>query len=256
MDPQVQDALDALRSWDFFLSPDSGTATLFEVWWHRYLRSAVVLSVVPPEAASYMVSFFGWGDQRVILELLENPDDRLGPNPEQVRDQILLGSLAGAVAYVEDLKSSGVDTWGDLHQAYFTHALSGIMGDEYRELLDVGPPMPKGGSGDTVNATFHLGVFEIFGVFAGASYRMVVDVGKWDKSIVMNTPGQSGDPNSPHYRDLFQPWVEDQAIPLLFSHGKIRSAAELIIRLKPSDDDDGDDGDDDDKDDKDDKDDD
>ena len=37
----------------------------------------------------------------------------------------------------------------------------------------------------------------------GASFRMVVDVGDWDKSRVINTPGQSGDPFSPQYRDLF-----------------------------------------------------
>ncbi|GLC95799.1 hypothetical protein Tamer19_52080 [Cupriavidus sp. TA19] len=37
---------------------------------------------------------------------------------------------------------------------------------------------------------------------AGASFRMVLDVGNWDTSRVVNTPGQSGNSASSHYRDL------------------------------------------------------
>jgi Penicillin amidase len=36
-----------------------------------------------------------------------------------------------------------------------------------------------------------------FGVTNGASFRMVLDVGNWDQSVVINTPGQSGNPFSP-----------------------------------------------------------
>jgi penicillin amidase len=41
-----------------------------------------------------------------------------------------------------------------------------------------------------------------FALTVGASFRMIVDVGRWDRSLAINTPGQSGDPGSPHYRDL------------------------------------------------------
>ncbi|WP_244470743.1 penicillin acylase family protein [Microvirga massiliensis] len=44
-----------------------------------------------------------------------------------------------------------------------------------------------------------------FRVTAGASFRIVLDVGNWDQSVTINTPGQSGDPFSPHYRDLAPP---------------------------------------------------
>ncbi len=231
--PEVQQALDTLGAWDHVLSRDSTAAALFEVWWHQFLRPAVVTAVVPPEAVFSMWSYLGWGDSQVILDLLENPDHRLGTGPGRIRDGILLDSLAAAVVKIKDVAAQGVHSWGEMHQAYFTHPLSGVAGDAHRELLDIGPPMPKGGSGDTVNATFHVGSMDIFGVLAGASYRMVVDVGDWDNSITMNTPGQSGDPHSPHYRDLFGPWAGDQAVPLLFSRQKIRSAAKQVILLKP-----------------------
>ena len=46
-----------------------------------------------------------------------------------------------------------------------------------------------------------------FNQTAGASVRLVMDVGAWDNSRAVNTPGQSGDPFSPHYRDLFPLWA-------------------------------------------------
>jgi penicillin amidase len=48
-----------------------------------------------------------------------------------------------------------------------------------------------------------------------------------------NTPGQSGDPDSRHYRDLFEPWAEGRYFPVFFSRHKIESVAEARIRLVP-----------------------
>jgi penicillin amidase len=62
---------------------------------------------------------------------------------------------------------------------------------------------------------------------------MVLDVGNWDNSLAMNTPGQSGDPSSPHYKDLFPMWAQDEAFPLLYSRNKIEQAAEKRIELVP-----------------------
>jgi penicillin amidase len=43
----------------------------------------------------------------------------------------------------------------------------------------------------------------------GGSLKIIADTEDWDKSVGLNTPGQSGDPDSPHYRDLFQLWARD-----------------------------------------------
>ncbi len=59
--------------------------------------------------------------------------------------------------------------------------------------------------------------------------RLVLDVGAWDNSVVINTPGQSGDPMSAHYRDLFPLWAEGTYVPLRFSRAAVdRDAAEII----------------------------
>jgi penicillin amidase len=61
-----------------------------------------------------------------------------------------------------------------------------------------------------------------------------MDLASWDRSVTVNSPGQSGDPNSPHYRDLFPLWAEGRFVPLLFSRDQIMGAAETIFILRPS----------------------
>jgi penicillin amidase len=62
---------------------------------------------------------------------------------------------------------------------------------------------------------------------------MVLDVGAWDNSRIINTPGQSGDPFSPHYRDLFPRWAAGQYVPFLFSEAAVKANAEQVIELTP-----------------------
>jgi penicillin amidase len=92
-------------------------------------------------------------------------------------------------------------------------------------------PAPRGGSGDTVGSTAYTPDFRQRG---GATFRLVVDVGDWDRSVAMNSPGQSGVPTSPHYRDLFEPWAADGSFPLLYSRSLVeRNLGERIV-LRPS----------------------
>ncbi len=72
-----------------------------------------------------------------------------------------------------------------------------------------------------------------FSVTSGASFRMVLDVGQWDNSRTINTPGQSGDPDSPHYRDLAALWANGEYVPLLYSRQAVEAAANEVIALSP-----------------------
>lgn len=141
-------------------------------------------------------------------------------------------SLQAAVAETE--KTLGPDwkawRWGALHHALFEHPLSMVVGDKLRGELNVGP-LEKAGDGYTVSAaTFRARDFRLT---AGASFRMVVDVGQWDSSWAINTPGQSGDPRSPHYRDLADAWNKGDYFPLLYSRQAVEQATEKRIELKP-----------------------
>ena len=69
---------------------------------------------------------------------------------------------------------------------------------------------------------------------SGASFRMVLDVGHWDASRAINTPGQSGNPASPNYRDLAPLWLEGKYVPLLYSRGAVERETVERIRLVPA----------------------
>ena len=73
-----------------------------------------------------------------------------------------------------------------------------------------------------------------FSQTAGASVRFVMDVGAWDNSMAINTPGQSGDPMSPHYRDLFPLWAAGSYVPLRYSREAVERDAETVVRFTPS----------------------
>jgi penicillin amidase len=93
------------------------------------------------------------------------------------------------------------------------------------------PAYPRGGSANTTNNTGFSPVD--FLVRSGASYRMVLDVGRWDDAEMTNAPGQSGDPRSRFYRDLLQGWAEDSSFPLLYSREAIRANKAFSIELLP-----------------------
>ncbi len=68
----------------------------------------------------------------------------------------------------------------------------------------------------------------------GATFRIIVDTGDWDRCLASNAPGQSGDPDSKHYRDLFGLWAADGFFPLFFSREKVESVAAERIVLYPA----------------------
>ena len=63
---------------------------------------------------------------------------------------------------------------------------------------------------------------------------MIVDSEEWDNSVGLNNPGQSGDVNDPHYRDLYELWARGKYFPIFYSRSKVESVAEKTFELRPS----------------------
>ena len=88
----------------------------------------------------------------------------------------------------------------------------------------------SGSASTPMHAGYRAGDFR---VIAGASVRVVVDVGDWDRSVCVNAPGQSGDPRSPHYRDLAPVWAAGAYVPLLYSREAVDREVRHRIELLP-----------------------
>ena len=209
-----------LSGWDFRLGRGSAAAALFEVWWAKHLKPAMLDLVAQDKIVRALLIP---GDIETLLDMLERNDPRI---PD--RDRLLMRTIGTAMAECRKLMGDDVATWqwGKLHHGFFEHPLARIT----PTLHSVGP-VAKGGSGSTPMAAGYRP--SDFRVTTGASFRMVVDVGNWDASVCINAPGQSGDPRSSHYGDLAPIWGAGDYVPMLFSAAAIDAAAELVIGLVP-----------------------
>ncbi len=227
-DPKAVSAARLLQGWDAVERGDSPAAALFELWWSRHLGTAVKDALAPRNAAALIRT----ADTGLLLQTLEQPGAAFGPGATARRDRLLDATLAAAWAELERL--AGPDPaawrWDRLHSVRFEHPLANAFDAATRARLEVGP-FPKQGGGDTVNVSaYDPATLRQIG---GPSLRLVMDVGDWDNSRAVNTPGQSGDPASPHYRDLASMWLQGAYFPLLYSRAKVEAAAERRIELLP-----------------------
>jgi penicillin G amidase len=228
-DAEVSQALALLKAWNHEESTSSTAAAIYEVWATKHLGKATVARATP-EAARQLV---GDAHLEAVIGYLEHPDSALGTDPAAVRDAILLESLKAAVAELKQLLGPTMTSWswGRLHHATFEPAIAVLADPQLRAQMSVGP-LETPGSSSTPRAQAYRA--SDFSVIAGASVRMVLDVGAWDNSVVMNTPGQSADPMSAHYRDLFPMWAEGSYVPLRFSRAAVERDAEDHIHLTPA----------------------
>ncbi|MGO4714445.1 penicillin acylase family protein [Bradyrhizobium sp. 2TAF24] len=228
-DADTRRGLDLLKAWDARDTADSAAAAVFEVWIANHLAVAVAKAVAPKAAdiiAADPTSI------PALVPLLEKPDAGFGDNPAAMRDRLLLESLGKAVAEVTDKLGNDPSrwAWGRLHRALFTHALAPLADKATAAQLTVGPLAYGGAANVPRAATYRRTDYQLT---AGASFRMVLDVGNWDASRAINTPGQSGDPFSPHYRDLAPLWATGAYVPLLYSRAAVEAATAEAITLTP-----------------------
>ncbi len=224
--PPAQPALAMLRGWDGRLEADSGPAALYQILWRELGRR--MLAAIVPERARNLVDEIA---PSVLLGLLARPDARLGPDPQAARDALFDAALATAWASASE--ALGPDPaawrWGALHQVRIRHPLWRIPA-----IAAAFPPIEGEGSGGdsyTVMARWIRG--DGWQVSGGASYLQVIDVGAWDNGLFLNLPGNSNDPRSPSYRNLYTPWIAGEMQPLLFSRAAVDRAATGRTVLRP-----------------------
>ncbi len=229
VDTRARAATRMLLAWNAQVTADSAAAALFELWWSRHLGVAYKDAVLPAAAAALIRGT----DHEPLLSALERPHLRFGKDALARRHEVLETSLVQAWDDMQRLGGSDPAAWrwGLLHQAHFAHALANAAEEPTRLRLNIGT-WPKQGGSDTVNlSSYDPASFRLHG---GPSFRLVLDVGNWDNSRAVNAPGQSGDPASPHYRDLVPLWLKGEYFPLLYTRAKIEASLSRRIELLPA----------------------
>jgi penicillin amidase len=225
-DARAQKALDMLLAWDYVLDKDSVEAAIYSSWVDRLSRNVWDL-YLPQEARRAFPS----RSLRKMIDFLLAPDEHFGSDPLSGRDALLVKSLEQGISDLAERLGPDMGKWQygqpDFHHILIRHPLSSAIQDELRKKLDVGP-LPRGGNSTTVNNTSGG-----YNQTSGASFRIIADLSRWDNSLGTNSPGQSGNPDDPHYADLFEMWAKGEYFPVYFSRAKVESAAERIILLQP-----------------------
>ena len=227
-------AFTSFLRWDGKLTRESSDAALYEVWFQQI---CVALGErFSKNDGNRLQKLSGRYDDlppNTVLRILTNPDKGLfgtGDNPLAARNQLLMDTLRSARKELEKLLGPDASqwSWGELHTVHFRHALDQQPGA--KDLLDLAT-LSRPGDEYTVNATGTDG--DSWEQVSGASYREILDTSDWDQSVAVNTPGQSGQPGSPHYSDLMGLWDAGHYFPLLYSRKAVERETTDRLVLQP-----------------------
>jgi penicillin G amidase len=199
---ELRHVVNQVSDWNAVLSTDSAPAAIYEMWMAA-LPAAVFGRELGPRV-----------DLRALLEKMEAE-----PQPAALASalQIALSELTKRLG-----TNRKVWSWGQLHRVRFRHPVPGVPG---------AGEIPRPGDGNTVNATSGTANFI---QTSGASYRQIIDLSDWDKSVMTNTPGESGNPESPHYADLARDWADGRFHPMPFSRKAVEAATTERMTLVPA----------------------
>ncbi len=216
-----------LFNWDYKLSPNSIAASIY-VSWENEIKKQAVQEFVPDDAKNFIKSI----QLKKIIDWIENPTKEFfGSNPIKGRDDFIKKTFKQSITNLKENLGNNIEDWRYGQEKFkhikIAHPIGGIVNNETANKLNL-QTLPRGGNAYTPGSTGGNN-----NQSSGASFRIIINTGNWDESIASNTPGQSGDPDSPFYRNLYEDWAKDKYFPLYYSKEKIKSVTYKQTILLP-----------------------
>lgn len=198
----VDEIIGWLDSWDYVMDPDEKAPT---IW--MFLRSAIhyeTFDEIRSINSSLMLSRTPVLEKFIKDNNVYYFDDHTTAGVVETRDEILVRAIYRAL---DDLVADPVFgnnpadwDYGNKHRVYYDHLadLTSVGGIPHRGQLT-------------------LNVANGWRVGGGPSWRLVADMSNIPMSYGIYAPGQSGNPFSPHFDDLF--WIQYSYDELTEQHG-------------------------------------
>lgn len=221
----LEETHEILTNWNYRLDRDSAGAIIFDLWEQSMIYQLYDRLIDQKDRASVSMP-----SRQKVTEWIESASTfAFGDNAVATRDLMMIAALDIAQTALIEEFGSNTDNWayGKIHHAEIIHPLNHLLDDEKRKQVKI-DRLPRGGGGNTLNANHGNDRQR-----SGASFRMIVDTADWDKAVGTNSPGQSADPRSPHYDDLFEGWNKGNYFPMLYSKELIKQNVSEEIHLKP-----------------------
>lgn len=223
---------DLLVGWDRVVNTDSRAAPLFYSWFYR-LRALIAAD---EWAAAPEWSFFPLEATLDALESEGGPwvDDVSTPEVETL-------STLEERAMGDAVRVTGGATWGELHQERHAHPLGSAIWLERVLGLNVGPYPSEGGPNTLRPDDYRIWTSLDEGSWTppwiseyGPSERFVAEVAPDGIRAGFLLPtGQSGNPLSPHYRDLNDRWRGGDLVELPLDEPSAFARAERTLIFQP-----------------------
>lgn len=219
-------AWDKLQTWDRVLDRNSVGAGIYVAWERELLAEARRRFM--PARVNGLVNL----QLSTVIRWLREPAGVFGRDPVAERDAFLSSCFTKSVDGLKQKFGPDMQAWRygqpDYKHIRIEHPLSPLLDSAMKRKADLGP-LPRGGYGHTPGST-GAGNNQT----SGASFRFIADLSDWDKAVFTNSPGQSGDPESPFYSNLFEDWANDRYFPAPYSRKAVLENAFHRSMMKPA----------------------
>ena len=209
-----------LEKWDKKLSKSSIEAGIY-IEWQNQLFLEVTKKFIPQKVNKYI--------DMQLFKVIE----KISEMNINEKKELLNRTFNSSVDNLKEKFGENPDNWvygqKDFKHVKIYHPLEKVVNDSIREIIGL-KSYPRGGDGYTPGSTSNSLNQE-----SGGSFRVMIDTGNWDNSFATNSPGQSGDPKSKFYDNLYEDWANDVYFPLLFSKSKILKNLSKRTVFKPKD---------------------
>jgi penicillin G amidase len=201
-----------LKAWDGRMTPDSKAALVVNEI-RGCLASKIADENKPASVNVIRERILDWAIREQSARWL----------PKQFADYAAFLKACDAEANAALLKKYGADpakmVWGSVSQATFAHSLAAapLIGGQFAT-----PNVPIAGSGQTPNVASYV------------SMRHIASPGNWDATRHVIPLGESGDPQSPHYKDQFELWRSGAPAIFPFTGAAVREAAMVEATFMPA----------------------
>ena len=218
LDMKQREYRNILKNWDYKLTPNSIEASIY-VFCENKIKEEAINNFVPKKARPYLSSI----QLKRIIDIIEDPTEFFfGKNPIKGRNNFIKKTFEESIIDLKNMAGNETLNWEygqkNLKHINLNHALGLVSKSNYSDSLNLGP-LPRGGNGYTPGSTGSN-----LNQSSGATFRIIANTGDWDKTLGTNSPGQSGDPKSPFYKNLFESWTKDEYFPFYYSKDKIISS--------------------------------
>jgi penicillin amidase len=195
-----------LIEWNNILDKNSIAAGIY-IEWQTQLHLEFIKKFVPESVQEYIYV--------QIYKIIEGISKMSAQEKAKFLNKTFDLTIKSLIEKYGDESSGWIYGQENYKHVKIYHPLEKVVNDSIKDIIGL-DTYPRGGDGFTPGSTSSE-----LNQRSGGSFRVVINTKDWDNSFATNSPGQSGNPKSKFYKNLYEDWANDKFFPLLYSKNKV-----------------------------------